>query len=490
MVSQPLFTIGRTRRDVIEVDKDYLKYASAEISKKGIVITRLLTHPVSDLSDEELATLLSNLIIKYNIALDETCFIIPRDKVMLRFIRLPAIAEEEIKNMVSFEITKQSPYSEEEVVSDYIVAPAEEEGYSDVMLAIAHKSQSTKIDSLLDHIGKKANRINLSSEALVSWLGYYTGQEGEDKGLGLLDIDTKKTELIITSNGRLDFSRIISVGAEGILRNTQDPPAKSRLVDEVRRSLDHYLKEQHKEPGFISEFIVTGADPVLKDVSRLLQNELRIQSREVNIFSTLTLSEDALTEGEISKVVSMCGACGGLFLSKGINLVSEEVRGKERLRMKVKGVVGALIFCVLCLGLLSSALLLKLHQKRSLLASMKSMLGQLEPMTEVTEEKMERLDLVKNRFSEGTSSLDVILNLYKIIPGNVSLIDFDYDEDNHLLRFRGTALKMSDVFKLATLLESSGRFSKVETRSVNKRRTKTAELVDFQMRGIFITEGK
>ena len=138
--------------------------------------------------------------------------------------------------------------------------------------------------------------------------------------------------------------------------------------------------------------------------------------------------------------------------------------------------------------LIFSAVFVRLYQKQQLLKQIEAMLKDIEPIATVTEDKLKKLDIIKGQFSEGTSSLDVIVYLYKLIPANISLVNFDYDDKTYDVRFRGRAANMSDVFKLATILESSDKFKNVETRSVSKRRTSKGEIVDFQIRCNFLSE--
>jgi len=79
-----------------------------------------------------------------------------------------------------------------------------------------------------------------------------------------------------------------------------------------------------------------------------------------------------------------------------------------------------------------------------------------------------------------------IYNLYSIMPENISLIDFNYDDASRVVRFRGRAYKISDVFKLVSLLENSSSFSNVQTRSVAEKRTRASAAVDFQISCNFI----
>ena len=72
--------------------------------------------------------------------------------------------------MVSFEITKQIPYSADEVISDYKIIGSDAEGYSEIMLVVVHKAEVDRLNDLLQQLGKKPAHIRFSSDALLGWL--------------------------------------------------------------------------------------------------------------------------------------------------------------------------------------------------------------------------------------------------------------------------------------------------------------------------------
>jgi len=114
------------------------------------------------------------------------------------------------------------------------------------------------------------------------------------------------------------------------------------------------------------------------------------------------------------------------------------------------------------------------------------MYAQVESTASQVEIKSKKLDSVKEQLSGEASSLNVIYNLYSIMPEDISLIDFNYDDASRVVRFRGRAYKISDVFKLVSLLENSASFSNVQTRSVAEKRTRASAAVDFQISCNFI----
>ncbi|NQT89792.1 MAG: pilus assembly protein PilM [Candidatus Omnitrophica bacterium] len=488
MPKKPILKLGKKYDTAIEIDSSHLKIIQAEVSGKGTVVSRLIAEPISGLSGEATSALLSEILSSKKMALNRLAVVISRDRVMVRYLQLPTAKSDEIDNMVSFEVTRQIPYSKEEVISDYKVIGVDDKGYSTVLLAVVHKNEIAKINNTLASIGRKADRITLSSESILGWARNTLREQLIEKTVCLIDIDTDTTEIVIISGGRLNFSRASSIGAVNILSDTPDDAKSRRFIEEIRRSIAMYVKERGSEASDISEFLITGAESVIEKMSSVIQREMDTPSRHMNTLSALTVADGALPEEGISAESSVCAVCGSIFSLEGLNLIPQDERRKEKARAKAKNVIALSVSVFIGLALLSAAAMANLYQKEHMLSKIGSMLKKIDSETKATEAKLQKLTVIKERFSEGAASLDVIYHLYRLIPSSINLLDFNYDDSSRTVRFRGTAVRMSDVFKLATILEDSDIFSAVQTRSVSKRRTREGEIVDFQIKCSFMPE--
>lgn len=477
------FILSKKINLYVEVDKKYLKLLQSDITPKGHVVTKLLAKPISGLSDEEIAKLLNDTLNSNGIKLDSVTAIISRERAMIRYMRLPALDRSEIEKMVSFEIAKQTPYSQDEIISDYEVLSRDAEGYSKVMLAVSPKNEIARINHILGISGNRLKQIRLSSEVMIGWLDIAGVTLTEEKSICLIDIDSDNTEIIIVSNRKLSFSRSISIGALNILeKDEQDDSSRTRLIDEIKRSIAAYLKEKTAEAGDISEFIITGANSVIESFTKFFAVTIKTPCRAVNTLQGVSLADGALAEAGIPQEASICTVCGGPFTTGGINLISQDEKRKQSQNTAIRKIIGISIVSFFILSALFALIGLKIYQKEKLLNKLESMYGQVGSTASQIEIKFKKLRSIKAQLSGEASSLHVIYNLYSIIPENISLIDFNYDDTSRVVRFRGRAHKISDVFKLVTMLESSASFSNVQTRSVAEKRTRGSAGVDFQIR--------
>jgi Tfp pilus assembly protein PilN len=275
---------------------------------------------------------------------------------------------------------------------------------------------------------------------------------------------------------------MINIGAADISLNAVEAQSyRDRLIEEIRRSIAIYLKERGQDASLVSQFIVTGSVNIIEDFKNTIAAQTGIVAEAIPVLSTLSLADGAMSEKGIAADSSVSVICGSLFMTEGINLVADELKKRQQQKAKLTKAIGLSIASALIILLTVSAVVARIYQKQKLIKQLQSMLDEINVTAGETEEKLKKIKILKQQSSEGASSLDAIYNLYKLIPSNISLVDFDYDDTQKAVRFRGRATNMSDVFKLATLLEGSDRFSNVQTRSVAKRTTQRGEVVDFQI---------
>ncbi len=481
------FIISKRPHLYIQVDSKYLKILESQITPRGPIITKLLAKSVYGLSEEEIAKLLNDTVSSRGIRPEAVTAIISREKVMVRYMRLPTLDRSEIEKMVSFEISKQTPYSEDEIISDYEVLSSDAEGYSRVMLVISPKNEIARINHVLGALVSRLRQIRLSSEAIIGWLNTAKGSIKQGESICLIDIDSDSTEIVIVSDGKPNFSRSISIGALDISEQKEkDDSPKEKLADEIKRSIAAHLKEKTMAAVDISEFIIIGAGSVIESFKEFFAIRINAPCKVMNVLRGVSFEDEAIREAGLPQDVSICTVCGGPFVAEGINLISQGQKKKQSTTVTFKRVIDISVALSILFLVLFALVGLKIRQREALLSELKLMYSQVELAANQTEAKFKKLRSIKAQLSGEASSLNAIYNLYSIIPENISLSDFNYDDTSRVVRFRGRAQKISEVFKLVTLLESSKSFSNVQTRSVAEKRTRGSAMVDFQISCNFV----
>jgi hypothetical protein len=230
------------------------------------------------------------------------------------------------------------------------------------------------------------------------------------------------------------------------------------------------------------EFIVTGANSLIENFSEFLATAVSSRCVFLPTLSCIKLADEALDELGIPGDVSVCAICGAPYIERPVNLIPQEQRQRYKIQTKFRKAVLAVIALIVLFAAVFSGLAIKIYQKERLLEELASVHLEIEPVVKQTQEKLDKLRVIKSYISGGEASLDVIYKLYELMPQGIILVDFNYDDLTRAVRFNGRASRMSDVFKLVTVLEESEAFSNVQTRSVVQRQIADGELVDFQIR--------
>ena len=89
-------------------------------------------------------------------------------------------------------------------------------------------------------------------------------------------------------------------------------------------------------------------------------------------------------------------------------------------------------------------------------------------------------ELVQNQLMFKGSSIDILRELYAILPEDISLTIFEFEDKNRIL-LRGTAKELSRVFDLLPILKKSPYFEEVQINYATKRTFKEKVFADFEI---------
>src|SRR5437879_1760609 len=167
----------------LEFSGEWLKLARVEVSAKGKRrLRRLVARPV--VLPEEIPKTFVDLVKEGVGAADSILISIPRNLVTVRNLQLPTTDPRELNEMIGLQTAKQTPYSKEEIISDFQVVRRSPEGFTDVVLITTHRSVSNRCLKILDDCRLKAAGIRLSSHAVRSGWELLGGATKDSGGAG------------------------------------------------------------------------------------------------------------------------------------------------------------------------------------------------------------------------------------------------------------------------------------------------------------------
>lgn len=349
--------------------------------------TKLLSQPDAD-REALIREALEKFLSRNSLKGDQVSISVPGQSGLVRFVKLPPVAENKIADIVKFEAKQQIPFSLDEVVWDYqkIGAGMVVDGMAidtEIGLFAMKRDIISREMAYYKDVGIDVHQIQMNSLALCNYavfdqLGIIAPKAGETppdlpsgKCVAVLEIGTELTNLVITDGNKIILQRTINVAgnnftkaltkdlkltfakAEHLKRNATKPlpkegpdlktiltslrPVFNDLQNEVQRSLTYFTNANRnaeiiKMVGLGNAFHLPGLQRFL---SEKLQVEVLIPKNFEKLQGETVVNEPAFKENILSFAVAYGLALQGLKISKiQTNLLPPEIRMERLIKAK------------------------------------------------------------------------------------------------------------------------------------------------------------
>ncbi len=144
--------------------------------------------------------------------------------VLVRTLEVPNMNESELKQHMDWEITRNIPFAESTVVSDFKAFPPESAAAQnmDVVMAISPQSAVDLIVDLIKKAGKKTAALDVEPLGLARSLAISYESDMQGKNICLVEIGHKTTSINIYRDGKLLMPRQVPLGGEMFTRAIAD----------------------------------------------------------------------------------------------------------------------------------------------------------------------------------------------------------------------------------------------------------------------------
>jgi type IV pilus assembly protein PilM len=480
---------------VIELDEYNIKILQSQPAQKGWRLEKAKAENIFGKSDDSISALLKDILKKEKINKTNTVLVLPRSLVTVRYLQLPSSNSEELDTMVDMQVVRQIPYSKEEMVYDYCITGLTQEGYSKILVVIVHKDTVSRYVNTLEKAGVNPYSIELNSFAFVELAKYIGLQDSKlfegDSPVVLLDVDYASTNVVVIKEGSPIFTRAISIGRLHIDNKTLPPLGKEWIGEwagEVNRSLAVFQKDYSMPVKKVLIFGGEDADKLLNKIAGKIAFSLEKYDISSYLGSdVLKGSGVELSDGVTASFLGLLGAVRE-GTETSVNLIPLETKSHRISVQKRRALAVSTVLLAGILVVLGAVFNKKIQDKKTYLASLEKKLSETNPIAKELMLKKERLMLIKKQLSVEGTCLDILRELYNVIPQKTALTVFVYD-DIQGVTIKGVSPAMSEVFELVPKLENSPYFEKVTTRSANQRKIKGQELTDFQIDCVITPQG-
>jgi len=481
MKSKPISLRWKKERKgslLIELSERVIKVLQVAGEKTERKVVYLNALEVTSQDEEEVAKQLTTLLKRLPLKADRIFASVPRSQVTTRTPLLPATQPSELLKIVEFQIEKLIPFPKEKIIFDYRILETTAEGYSRLLLVIAGEEVIRRQLTILKRVGLVPESLFFSSEGLVDWFTLVQGEkQSEENFSALVDIDLFTTHVEVHRRGELYFTRSFSIGSRQ-LSPQGETSSQETFLQELNRTFVAFKKEF--PPGEIHHLFLSGSPSILPLAQRILSSEIRIPIEVIDFKAHCPLEPSVLPEEGILREVSFCSGAGLLLKeARHIDLIPAADKEARARRIFRRTAVQFLILIVGSLFLLSLIFGRSLTTRRERFLSLEAQLHELEPLATQMESMQKQLDVLKVRSAQSEANLELLRELYRLIPQETSLTYLLVEPGR--LSLRGGSKDLATVFKFAKSLESSPLFKSVGVKNATRRTLAEGEITYFRI---------
>ncbi len=466
---------------VVEIGNDWLKVAENTPAVIGRTISKVNFTKLAQI-DAAVSSEVAKIFKELGLSKEGVIIYIPRNLVTIRILELPSTDPREINDMVNLQVSKQTPYSKEEIFSTHKILDSGREGYTKVMLVIARRNIVTERVATLQSAGIDVGKVAVSTEGVYNWFTIaYMQEASSDTFLSdiILDVDSNYSDFIVIRKKELVFTRSILIGANQLLEEFDK--WQDKFIEEVKHSLELYQSEEKGVKAV--KIFLSGAGKNIKDLANLLSARLDVPVEPAVEVKNMRLKDGInVLQDPNFNFISVSALFGIAIKHKEISLdlTPPELRiqinmAEKSRQLLIMGILFTSIVMVSSLFILTS-----IYSKNSYLSELKDKIAKIEKDATAVEKMRLRINMVEKRLNAKAASINILNEIYKLTPKEMYLTSINIEEKNKTI-LRGRANAMSDVFKYVTTLEASDLFDNVSATYTSTKKENNIEYTEFEI---------
>ena len=371
--------------------------------------------------------------------------------VFPRFVRLPAVAEDKLLQMVQYEVEQNVPFPMNEIVWNHQFIGDASSGEQSAMIVAAKIENVREITDRVVEMGLEPEIVDVAPMALYNCLRYnYADLNGCTM---VLDIGARSTNLIFLEDEKI-YNRCIPVAgnaithelaksfdipfaeAEALKRQqafvalggvyaTEDETAEriskvvrnvvTRLHAEISRSVNFYRSQQGGNAPI--RLFLTGGSSVLPHLDTFFREKLQIEVTYLNPFTNVGLS-NRINRERVGTDAFVLSECVGLALRRSlacpveINLMPPEIVKRKSFKRRIPFFGLAAAGFLLCLGIwamyekqMAKLYVFQSEQVASRLSECKAKQGRLNKVEKAKQAVQLKADAMRDVMLERTAWL-------------------------------------------------------------------------------------
>ncbi len=260
---------GKKRGDALEVNKAVIAPVPEGTLEDG---------RIKDIFS--LKEAIKDILVQNKIKASKVTLTIQSTSVITRELNLPLSKEEDMRNMVAFEIEQYLPILASEYVIEYTYIDKfieDDVKKAKVRVAAMPNNIVNEYYNLLKDIGLKPVALDIHSNAVSKLFAKNRLLNREfslmEKTFALIDLGYQSLNVHILSNGQLSFSRIISLGGLDIDKDISFNYSISLKDSEIKKIKEGYLNQDTDVMSLksLSYIIKTNVDTWISEMQKIFR---------------------------------------------------------------------------------------------------------------------------------------------------------------------------------------------------------------------------
>ena len=477
-----------TSRELVGVEfgNDVLKIVHLRVTLHHVEVVNILSRSISGLSEVDVSKIVKNAFDELKVKDPYIIDIIASPLVITKNIEIPSIDPQEIKEIISLQAGRHTPYAREEIISDYINIGNYKNMYTKILLVIVARQIVRRHFEIMGKAGLEIEKVFFAPEAVAHSATNILKLDTNTTPISIVHLDANYADFAVVFKSRLIFLRSIPIGSQYI---TSERAYQIKFAEELERSLEAYQGEDIEiNPNTV---VLTGAVTQDNALSGALTETLHLPVKVVSYYRNFTLSEGIINKINTEKYTSFFTVIAPLLTESQLKMdfIPEEVRLNRMLAERARELIKTGILILAGLVILFSILMSKIYFKNAYLRKLNAKYKPINTEARGLEGNFTMVGLVKNYLSKRGYSLEVLAELYNIQPQELELSDIRFSDQTLKFNIRGSAESMPIVFQFVEKMEKSKYFKDVKTKYTTNRREGVKDLTDFEIVATLSKEG-
>jgi len=324
----------------LDIGSHAVKIISLSSTGDSQKLSGLALKTIQDGTKESLASAITKAVEESKISAKEVNISVSGPSVIVRFVSMPKMREDELKGAIRFEAEKFIPFNVNDcIVDSQILKRDEHENKIDIILVAAKRDHIQERISAVEKAGFSVGLVDVDGFALANSFLKNLPPPTPLKTFALLNIGAKFTNLSIITQGRICFVRDVGIGSDdftssiskglGVDKGAAESlkmagkeklaeilsctrPVINNLLDDVKLSFSYNENQCGRS---IDEIYVSGGGSYLAGLDELFQETFGLGApHHWNPLAFLDTSSAAIDKEMIGKTEGSFAVAAGLAL--------------------------------------------------------------------------------------------------------------------------------------------------------------------------------